>query len=265
MSAPPVGLYSIGIRGLDPGALLALTGAERVPFVHLRGGPRGCDLARARPDQVAGWAAQARGTAPVTLVTTDVDLSAFLAPGTGGYEEACGELGGLAAAASALGARGVRLLGRAVPGDGQWETFAVPGPAATHGLAVLVELHHPAWFAQAAVASLCLLLDRSPGLALLLDSSQVQAAWLRHPDAEWPGLLASLVPRAAAVHLSDPGTGLDGTGHRLLAEALRADGAEGHRAEVAFEWTGPDRSPAVCLARYRDAVAWWDQAWEERS
>jgi hypothetical protein len=33
---------------------------------------------------------------------------------------------------------------------------------------------------------------------------------------------------------------------------------------VAFEWTGPDRSLAACLTRYRDAITWWNRSWGKR-
>lgn len=260
--SPPLGLYSIGIRGLDPGELIAAAARWQVPFMHLRGGPRGYDLARVPAAQLTAWARQARDAGvPVTMVTADTDLADFTAPGTARYRQAARELTALAAAAAELGARAVRLLARTVPRGTEWETLLVPAVAAP-GMAVLAELHDPGWFTPAAAAPLCGLLDRTPGLALLLDSAQVHDAWTADPAAPWPGLLAVLAARAGTVHLSDRGTGLNQPGHRLLSRAARAAG-EGRPAETAFEWTGADRSPQACLARYRAAAAWHAARWEE--
>ena len=263
MSPPPVGLYSIGIRGLDAGEFLRLAAGWQVPFVHLRGGPRGYGLARTPAALLAAWARQARDAGvPVTMVTADIDLADFTAPGTARYREAARELAAIAAAAAELGARTIRLLARTVPRDPEWETLSVP-VAAAPGMAVLAELHAPGWFTPAAAARLHGLLDRTPGMALLLDSAQVHDAWAAGPAGLPPRLLADLAARAGAVHLSDRGTGLDQPGHRLLARAARAAARPGRQAETAFEWTGPDRTPQGCLARYRAAAAWHAARWEE--
>lgn len=262
MSPPPLGLYSIGIRGLGAGELLAAAARWQVPFVHLRGGPRGYDLARVPAARLAAWARQARDDGvPVTMVTADIDLADFTTPGTARYRDAARELAALAAAASELGARAIRLLARAVPRDAEWEALSVPAGAAP-GMAVLAELHDPQWLTPGAAARLHALLDRTPGLALLLDSAQVHDAWLRDPAAPWPALLAGLAARASVVHLSDRGAGLGGAGHQLTACAAR-NAASRHHAEAAFEWTGADRAPQACLARYRAATAWWATRWED--
>jgi hypothetical protein len=261
MSAPPVGLYSIGIRGLDAGAFISVASAAGVPFIHLRGGPRGYDLARVHVPQIDAWARQARQSAvPVTVVTADTDASSFFSA-EDQRRQASADLGALAVAAARLGARAVRLLARTAPPAAPQRGGGLPDLRASHGLSALIELHDPAWFAPDALAWLHALLDRSPGAALLLDSHQVHAAWQAAPRLAWPGMLEGLARRAPVAHLSDPGTGLDGEGHRLLARAVQAAAGSGHRAEVAFEWTGADRCPAMCLARYRDAVAWWDRMW----
>lgn len=266
MTPPPLGLYSIGIRGLDTSELLAAAARWQVPFVHLRGGPRGSDLARVPAARLAAWARQARDVGvPVTMVTADIDVAEFNTPGTARYRQAAGEFAALAAAAGELGARAIRLLARAVPREAEWGTLAVPVDTVdtVPGMAVLAELHDPGWFTPAAAARLCSLLNRTPGLALLLDSAQVHDAWLRDPAVSWPGLLADLAERASFVHLSDRGSGLDGAGHQLAARAVRDAAGIGHHAEAAFEWTGTERSPQACLARYRAAAAWHAARWEE--
>lgn len=261
MNAPPVGLYSIGIRSLDAGELILVASTANVPFIHLRGGPKGYDLARVPPPQIDAWARQARHAAPITVVTADTDASAFLSAQDGHHPQASAELDALATAAARLGAQSVRLLSRVVPSPAQRSTPSLPDLRASHGLLTLIELHDPAWFDPDAIDWLYALLDRSPGVALLLDSHQVHAAWELDPHPGWPGVLEGLARRARVAHLSDPGTGLEGAGHRLTAHALLTAASDGRRIEVAFEWTGPDRSPATCLARYRDAADWWNHMW----
>jgi hypothetical protein len=262
--APPLGLYSIGVRGPDAAGFLALAARWQVPHAHLRGGPRGYGLARLPASRLADCARLARESGvPVTMVTADTDLSDFTAPGTSRYDDAARELTALAGVSAQLGARAIRLLARAGPHDAGWGNLSVPASTAP-GLSVLAEPHNPAWFSTGAAACLERLLDRVPGLALLLDSAQVHGAWLGNPADSWPLLLAGLAARAGVIHLSDQGAGLDGSGHRLLAQAVRAAAESGHSAEAAFEWTGADRSPQECLARYRAAAGWWAERWAEQ-
>ncbi|MEV3951260.1 hypothetical protein AB0K57_26970 [Streptomyces halstedii] len=115
MSAAGIGLYSIGVRGLDVPELLEWAGAQNVPFVHLRGGPRGYDLARQSPQVLAHWRRRGESCVPVTGVTADLDLADLFAVSAPERARARAELELLVAAAAAVGAGWVRLLGRAVP------------------------------------------------------------------------------------------------------------------------------------------------------
>lgn len=261
MTLPPVGLYGIGMRGPDPGEMLAIAAAESIPYLHLRGGPRGYDLGRADPVKVAGWARQARLSVPVTMVTSDTDLSAFFAAGSAAYHTAASELGALADAAAALGARSVRLLSRALPQGREWNTLRVPDLTGSHGLLTLVELHDREWFTPASTGRLHEVLDATPWLAALLDTAQADAACQAgievHADT-----LDGMAQRAAVMHISDSGSGLGGTGHHAAARATARALAAGHQTEVAFEWTGPDRTRETCLDRYHEATAWWRREWE---
>jgi hypothetical protein len=126
----------------------------------------------------------------------------------------------------------------------------------------LVELHNPEWFTAQALAALVAHLDRTSWLVLLIDTAQVHGAWLRSDN---PDSLAEdvpvLVPHTRAVHISDNGEGLTGTGHRIVANTF-GHVSDDRPVEVAFEWTGFDRSPQGCLARYRRAVQWWRSSLE---
>jgi hypothetical protein len=247
----PVGLYSIGIRGLDVTEILTLALAHQVPFVHLRGGPRGYDLARRGDTTLSRWARHSRASVPITLVTTDLDIAQFQ-PTSPSYQHARTELDRLSRASAILGAHAVRLLARHPVRDAVAGSVALPDLRERHGLAILVELHDPSWFTPGALIALRAFCDTAAGVGLLVDSGQVHRAWSALGALD--GLVvAEVVARASVVHLCDNGSGLGGTGHHLLATATAASSA----VEVGFEWTGPDRSPAACLARYRAAVSWW--------
>ncbi len=257
-----LGLYSIGIRSIALEDLLALAEAHQVPFLHLRGGPRGFDLARRDTATLGRWACRSRASTPITAVTADLDLVDFARPDTPAYRQASTELDRLGHASAVLGARAIRLLARRVLDQRQWPDLAVPNLVARYGLMTLVELHDPAWFTAPTLASVTAYLDRASWLALLIDTSQVHRAWLRsdNPSSLFDDLSA-LVPQTRAVHVSDNGAGLTGTGHRMVAQTFGHLGAD-HRVEIAFEWTGADRSPQGCLVQYRRAVQWWRSSLE---
>lgn len=250
----PIGLYSIGIRGLDVTKVLTLSAEQQVPFVHLRGGPRGYDLARRDRATLSRWARHAQCSAPVTLVTADLDLAQFYQPGSDDYQHACTELDRLAKATAILGATAIRLLARHPPGGPDGSSVMVPDLQHQYELGTLVELHHPRWFTPAALTALQSVFHANPGLGLLMDSGQVHRA-LCCLGTLHPPVLDALVQQARVVHWCDNGQGLDGAGHRLLAAATRTRTGDG--AELGFEWTGADRSATTCLARYRSAVSWW--------
>ncbi|MGH3720379.1 MAG: hypothetical protein ACRDRI_16350 [Pseudonocardiaceae bacterium] len=247
----PVGLYSIGLRGLEVTEVLAACAEHQVPFVHLRGGPRGHNLAGQDRATLSRWARHAEHSAPVTLVTADLDLAQFGQPGSEGYRNACTELDRLAEATTILGATAIRLMGHHPPDSGR---MIVPDLQHRYGIVTLVEPHDPRWFTPAALTTLESVLHANAGLGLLLDSGQVHRALCCLGSLPAP-VLEALVRHARVVHWSDSGHGLDGAGHRLLAVATRARVGEG--VAFGFEWTGPDRSAATCLARYRSAVSWW--------
>ena len=71
-----------------------------------------------------------------------------------------------------------------------------------------------------------------------------------------------------------PGMAIDPDTHRntLLREQderIARDLARrihtGQRVEVAGEWTGPDRTPAVCLDRHRALTRWWNTILEQET
>ncbi len=257
-SAPAaVGLYSIGIRGIGLEDLLALAVAHQVPFLHLRGGPRGFDLVKRDAATLERWACRACRSVPINIITADLDLADFARPDTQAYRRASTELDRLGYAAAVLGAQAIRLLARRVIGRRQWTDLAVPSLVSTYGLMTLVELHDPEWFQAQMLTSLAAHIDSAPWLALLMDTAQIHGAWLRSDNPNsFAEHMSALVPHIRAVHISDNGEGLTGTGHWIVAQMSRNAGDDG-RVEVAFEWTGADRSPQGCLARYRHAVAWW--------
>lgn len=243
-----VGLYSIGVRGLEVPGLLTWAHRHGLGFVHLRGGPCGFDLTRRPPDAWERWRLAAAGTVPITGVTADLDL-ADIHPAAAAPGRARRELEHLARAAAAVGAGWVRLLAR------HPVTTPVPAPVDL-AVPVVIELHHPAWWEAAPHRVLLDLLDADPGIGVLADTAQLAHARTVHgPDMEkrW----GAVADRVRVLHLSDNGTGATTGGHEQAARDLAARIHTGQRVEVAMEWTGPDRSRAVCLDRHRSLTRWW--------
>ncbi|MDR3034104.1 MAG: phosphotransferase [Kitasatospora sp.] len=260
MTAPGgVGLYSIGVRGLGVPQLLQWAAGEGVPFVHLRGGPRGVDLVEQGPDVLAQWRRAAQRWAPVTGVTADLDLTDLFAPFEPERARARAELERLSAAAAELGAGWVRLLGRAVPKGPLLEAMLGAEFPQTV-VPLLVELHHPDWLAPETLDALEEMLGRWPRLRLLADTTQLAAARpAAGGDADADAALERVLGFTQVLHLSDDGTGLDPEGRELVAERARRRIADGRPMEVAVEWTGQPRTPQACLSRYRNACRLWAQ------
>ncbi|GGQ09044.1 AP endonuclease [Streptosporangium pseudovulgare] len=250
-----VGLYSISVRGFDVPGLLAWAASHRIPFVHLRGGPRGVDLAAQPAATVKRWAAAARSTVPVTGVTADVDVADLAASDAARRARACRDLAGLAEAADLLGAGWVRLLAcTPLTAEALSAVGRLPVVAGSR-LPLLVEPHHRQWMTLNGVQALARLVADCPAACLLADTTQLAAA----PPTSAKGAVEAILDRARVLHLSDPGTGWDTPAHADVAAAAAARARAGAFAEVAVEWTGADRSPHGCLARYHAAVAWWQQ------
>src|SRR6266508_101400 len=221
-AAPAVGLYSIGVRGLSFPELLAWAAHHGVPHLHVRGGHRGYRLA--------------------------------------GDPDAHRQLGALAEAAAVLGATTLRVFGRTSTESLQSGWAALSGlrtALSDCGAALAVELHAADWFDPGRRPAITDLLAEAEFLHLLTDTYQVQR-YVPDVDTEFA---AWLVARSRVVHFCDPGSGLTGIGHQRVATAVTLAAGAGLQPELAFEWTGPDRSAAGCLARYRAAVDWWEAQW----
>jgi sugar phosphate isomerase/epimerase len=256
MPAAP-GLYSIGVRGLSLPELLRWTASVDVPFLHLRGGPRGFDLRGRSPATLRRWRDLAAGTVPITGVATDADLLDFLPGDRGRHRSAAAHLKVLADAAEVLGAGWVRVLAATAP----TAAGAPPARVAEVGLPdvavpVLIEVHHPDWFAPGPSMALADLTSANGRMGLLCDTGQVHRAWMLHGNGV-ESALARFGGHWRASHLSDSGTGLSGHGHELAARSVAQAVAAGRDVEVAVEWTGPRRDRTTCLARYRAATSWF--------
>jgi hypothetical protein len=257
VSAAGIGLYSIGVRGLDVPELLEWAGAQGVPFVHLRGGPRGFDLARQSPEVLAHWRRCGESFVPVTGVTGDLDLADLFALSAPERARARAELELLTAAAAAIGAGWVRLLGRTVP-RGPLLAAMLTGELPVSRLPLLVELHHPGWLAPSALDALETLLERWPRIRVLADTSQLAAA-LPSAVGEGDEALERVLDLSRVLHLSDDGGGLDAAARALVARRARDRVGSGQGIEVAVEWTGQPRTAQACLDRHREARRWWAQ------
>lgn len=250
-----VGLYSIGVRGLQVPELLVLAHRHELGFVHLRGGPRGFDLVHRSPDELERWRRVVAATVPITGVTADLDLADLYHPDPGHRGRALRELENLARTALVLGAGWVRLLAR------RPMTIPDPGPVEV-GVPLLIEPHHPAWWEAAPHQFLLDLLEKIPDMAVLADTAQLAHAQSVHG----PGMgerWQATVARVKVLHLSDNGTGLDAPGHECTARDLARRIHAGQPIEVALEWTGSDRTATACLQRHRALRHWWHTILEQ--
>ncbi|MEJ8654781.1 AP endonuclease [Streptomyces sp. MS1.AVA.3] len=258
MSTADVGLYSIGVRGLSVPDLLAWAAHQGIPFVHLRGGTRGYDLARQKIATLDCWRRCAQRFVPITGVTADLDLADLFDLTAPARARARAELERLATTAAALGAGWVRLLGRTVP-QGRLLQAMRSGALPAVAVPLLVELHHPDWLAPAMLATLEELLGRWPQLRLLADTAQLAAA-VPSAGGDTNMALERVLRRARVLHLSNDGTGLDTAGHRMIAARAAHRIAGGQDIEVAVEWTGQPRTTQVCLGQFRAACHWWAES-----
>lgn len=274
-----MGLYSIAVRGLEVPDLLGWAARHGIPFVHLRGGQRGYDLAAQDSGTLCRWRNAIVATVPVTGVTADTDLADLTASDPVRRRAAVDQVRRLADAAHTLGASWVRLLARNPLHPLTDTTNSAAGLFDGADLAVpaLIELHHPLWLARRPHTVLVRFLARQPRLRLLADSAQLAHAVARlhngphgntrgnmRGDADRDGSgrraaerLHRLGPWIDVLHLSDHGAGLTAPGHKLVADQVSRHIAGGRRVEVAVEWSGADRTPATALARYREHAAWW--------
>jgi hypothetical protein len=248
-TTPDIGLYSIGVRDMALPDLLPWAADADVPFLHLRGGVRGCRVLERPRSELERWREIARTTCPITLVTSDVTLNQLASDDPRIRTAALGALDLTYQAASLLGARQVRVLA-----GGPVETIAPVQLPHSGEVTLLVELHHPWWWTAAGITAAAELVQAEPGVRLLADTAQAAAGLaLRELDAARL-LAARVIELSAVLHLSDNGSGLGSPGHAILAEAARSVHAN---LELGFEWTGEPRTPGECLRRYRVACNWW--------
>ncbi|MBI1758281.1 MAG: hypothetical protein HYR62_03515, partial [Actinobacteria bacterium] len=184
MSAPGVGLYSISVREPDVPALLTWAAGEGIPFVHLRGGPRGFDLGRRDLAALRRWRRIADDLVPITGVTADVDLADLLTEDHTIRSAAREQTLRLADAAAALGAGWLRLLARIPLTDCHLSALR-EGVVPLAAVPLLVELHHPDWLAPTAFAAMEEVLDRCPQIRLLADTAQL-CQRTRQTPRWWP-------------------------------------------------------------------------------
>lgn len=251
------GLYSIGVRGLSLPDLLRWTASVQIPFLHLRGGPRGFDLRGRSPATLRRWQQISADTVPITGVSTDLDLLDFLPGDRNRHRTAATHLRVLADAAAALGSGWVRVLAATAPtspGPPQARVAEVDLPDVA--VPLLIEVHHPGWFAPAPSTALADLVSANGRVGLLCDTGQVHRAWALHGTTV-ESALDQFRGHWQVAHLSDSGSGLSGHGHELAARSIGQAVATGRDVEVAVEWTGPRRDRGTCLARYQSATSWF--------
>lgn len=250
---PGLGLYSIGVRGLTVPGLLGWAALHRIPFVHLRGGRRGFNVAAVSDAVLDLWRGHIETSVPVTMVTAENTLDDLLNTRGETSLAARQQLIRTAEAARRLGAGSVRVLATSHPNLAEVNRAA----PVDIGLPLLIELHDSGWWSPLGIDALSSLIASWPRVRLLADSGQANAAVTHLGNDTAPEAVAWVVSHADVLHLSDDGAGLDGPGHRLLAKHAQTALRISRPLEVAVEWTGPDRRPMTCLDRYQRASTWW--------
>lgn len=252
--ATGIGLYSIGIRGAAVPELAVWAARHQIPFLHLRGGHRGCAATRQTRQELDRWRAVAEATVPVRLLTADLTLHDLIQPYGQRRHAAERELERTASAASRLGAGMIRVLADAVPPHD--EPIPVPRLPDT-AMTLLLELHDASWWTPAGIGRLEDVARADPRIRLLADTGQAAAGFADTSEPAVSAIARRVLAMSAVIHLSDDGSGLSAAGHAQLAGQARELLAAGQPLEVAFEWTGAHRTAPVCLSRYHAACAWW--------
>ncbi|MBS2547751.1 hypothetical protein KGQ19_12825 [Catenulispora sp. NL8] len=244
----PVGLYSIGIKGLTMPELLAWAASVQIPFLHLRGGARGHGVLERSRRELEHWRETARALCPITVVTSDVTLAELTSAEPRTRSAARAALDRMADSAAVLGVGRVRVLADK-PATVIGHAPLLPGG----DISLLIEPHHHSWWTAPGLNSLEALASSDPRIRLLADTAQAAAGLASHSPADARGLADRVIALSDVLHLSDDGSGLGATGHTVLARAACASG----QLEIGFEWTGQLRSAQACLQRYTAACAWW--------
>ena len=256
LSEPALGFYSIGFGNIPFQMLSKVASDEHIPFLHLRGGARGYNLAQLSEFELERFRKAFEGVVKITLVTTDIDIQDFLADGTE-RRKVVKELRRLSHAAEYLGAQAIRLMGRRALGQSEW--LAVKHEIAASGcMPLVIELHDKSWFQEEKI--LCLLdFCLSWNMGVLLDSQQITLATMKEDCRGLRNALRKIRPIVKAIHLSDSGYGLAAPGNCLVASVAR-QAKQSAPIEHAFEWTGEDRSLKAALAAYGRAFEYWQKA-----
>lgn len=191
-------------------------------------------------------------TAPIQLLTADVTLGELTeGPGQGAAED---ELARTAHAAARLGAAAIRVLAESAPSDPR--RISIPRlPDAE--ITLLIEPHNRWWWTPVGTGLLAEMAEGEGRISLLADTAQAAVGLASLDDDTAEVIAADVIARSRVVHLSDDGSGFNAPGHGLLATRAWKAQEAGQEIEVAFEWTGVQRTMPVCLSRYHAACAWW--------
>ncbi|MGV9836524.1 hypothetical protein ACWDUL_20380 [Nocardia niigatensis] len=223
-----------------------------IPFLHLRGGARGCAATRCSKQELEHWRVIADATAPIRLLTADVTLHDLAeGPDTRAAQR---ELARTVRAASLLGVTMTRILADRAPVDpGRVLVPRLPKAEITF----LIEPHDRWWWTVEGIDLLSELTGTGRRIRLLADTAQAATGLAATASETARARVREVVSMSSVVHISDNGSGFGAKGHALLAAQTWQAQRAGQRIEVAFEWTGPERTKPACLSRYHAARAWW--------
>lgn len=253
-----LGFYSIGLRNIDIQKLFSHLRQEDIPFLHLRSGPKGYGLTKLKPNRLNLYINKCNEGIPVTMLASDITLE-LLAENSQETED---EYYKLISIAQRLGAKYIRILAPSIMKEESLINFNVN--KRLNSVVSVIELHNPEWFTHHyadKINDICVKNE----LGLLFDSLQIEMACQLFGVYEVSQYIDRLLPHVKVIHFSDSGGGFSGEGHQITALAAIKAQEKAYDIELAFEWTGRDRTAAAAFSAYRRAVHFWHFQCENRS
>ncbi len=245
-----LGFYSIGLKNIAINELFQHLRREDIPFLHLRSGPKGYGLTKLEPSELDLCIHECGRDIPVTMLASDITLES-LAEGSQEAKEECSHLQDIALN---IGAKYLRILAPSAIKNESWENLCI-STIANH-VVIVIELHNPEWFSRRHIERLKQVCTEQK-IGLLFDSSQIDMACQIQGVDEVSQFVDCLLPHVKVIHFSDSGGGFSGVGHQITALAAIKIQKSAYDIELAFEWTGKERTTGAAFAAYRRAENFW--------
>lgn len=244
-----MGFYSIGL-GLTPiSELIDKIKIEGIPFLHLRGGAKGYNLLSLSKADLSLFIDICKRGPKVTMLTSDFSLSDFFDVNIS-FHAINSELNSYLEIAHLLSASSLRVLATEIIDA---PPINVKIPLMSSRIKFTIELHNPYWFTPQSAEIINNICNEN-NVYILLDSGQVHEACKVHGYLKVKESILIFIDKVNIIHISDNGFGVDDTGHHLVFTLINAFFKFKSEVEIAFEWTGMDRSSKSAFLAYHKAM-----------